>query len=73
MWRVIHFFVRFFSDVWHAGYFAIIEYDVKLQETKTLQERILIWFAVILIVSLIILSFLYMFWDLLDSIEVQGF
>lgn len=73
MWRVINFIVRFLSDVWHAGYFAVIEYDVKLQETKTLQQRILIWFAVALIAACILFAILYMFWDLLDSIEVQGF
>jgi hypothetical protein len=73
MWKIINFIVRFFTDVWHAGYFAIIEYDVKLQETKTLQQRILIWFAVILIALCIVFSILYSFWHFLDSIEVKGF
>ncbi len=73
MWRIIRFIVRFLSDVWHAAYFAIIEYDVQLQETKTIHQRILIWFAVFLITAMIILSLLYTFWNFLDSIEVQGF
>lgn len=73
MWRIIHFIVRFFTDVWHAAYFAIIEYDVQLRDTKTTQQRILIWFAVFLITTMIVLSILYMFWDFLDAIEVQGF
>lgn len=73
MWKVIRFIVRFLTDLWHAGFFAVIEYDVQLQETKTTQQRIVIWFAVILITSMIILALLYMFWHLLDSIQVQGF
>ena len=73
MWRIIYFFGRFFTDIWHAAYFAVIEYDAKLQETKTLQERILIWFAVMLITACILFSILYMFWNMLDAIEVRGF
>lgn len=73
MWKIFNIFLRFLSDLWHAGYFAVIEYDVKLQETKTVQQRILIWFATALITFIVILAILYMFWSLLDSIEIKGF
>lgn len=72
MWKSIYFIGRFFSDVGRAFYFAIIEYDVQLQETKTLQQRILIWFATILIAICIVFAILYMFWSWLDSIDIKG-
>lgn len=71
MWKYLRIVLRFFTDLAYAAYFAAIEYDVKLQETKTTSDRILIWFAVILITVCILAAILYMFWTLLDSIDIK--
>ena len=72
MWTIIHFLVRFFRDLWHATFFAAIEYDDKLQLTKTPTQRFIIWLMVLgmVIIALIILVILIR--QGLEAINITG-
>ncbi len=72
MWTIIHFIVRFFQDLWHAAFFAAIEYDDQLKLTKTPSQRFFIWLMVggMVLLGLIILVMLVH--QALDAINITG-
>lgn len=64
---------RFFLDLWNAAIFAIGEYDVKLQATKSITERIYIWASIALLFAFILAACVYGIWTILDSFPVEKF
>ena len=73
MMTLINLTKQFISDFFHASFFAIIEYDIKLQNSKTFEQRALIWIVISLFASTLLLLLLFGFWNMLDRIQVGGF
>ena len=72
MWTIIRFFVRFFQDLWHAAFFAAIEYDDQLQLTKTPTQRFFIWLMVFGMVLLALSIVVLLIHQALDAINITG-
>lgn len=72
MWQILDFFKRFFYDLSHALFFAILDYNDRLKATKTLGEIILIWTFIIIISLAFIYFILFGFWSFLDNIDTSG-
>lgn len=72
MWTIIRYLVRFFQDLWHAAFFAAIEYDDKLKLSKTPTERFFIWLMVLgmIVIALIITGMLIR--QALEAIHITG-
>lgn len=71
MFTVINFLKRFAYDLFHAVFFAAIEYDDRLKMTKTTQERVFIWLGIGIVTAIGIYALLYGFWYFLDSIDTS--
>lgn len=71
MWTVFDFLKRFLYDLYHAIFFAAVEYDDKLKMTKTQGQRLTIW-AIILLVALIALyALLHGIWYFIDTLDTS--
>lgn len=71
---VFMFFVRFIKqfsiDLYRALYYEAMEFDSKLQETKTTTQRILIWTGIGIAFIAIILLLLHLLYRFLSTLVV---
>lgn len=63
MWTILDKFKLFVIQVFNAIKFTIFDYDSKLQRTKSLHQRIVIWFSIfsISVVLFVVMIFIFIF------------
>jgi hypothetical protein len=71
MFYVIYFFKRLILDIFKGIYFLAIDFDDRLKITKTLGERLVIWFLILSIASILISFLVFIFWRYLDMIKLN--
>lgn len=71
MWTVFNFLKRFVFDLFHAIFFAAIEYDDKLKMTKTQGQRMTIWVIIFIISAILLYGLLHGIWYFLDTLDTS--
>ncbi len=71
MWTIFDFLKRFAIDLFHAVFFAAIEYDDKLKLTKTPRQRATIWIIIFVIAAIFLYALLHGIWYFLDTLDTS--
>jgi len=71
MWTVFNFLKRFVIDLYHAVFFAAIEYDDKIKMTKTPGQRLTIWVIIFVITAVLLYALLHGIWYFIDTLDTS--
>jgi len=73
MMTLINLTKQFISDLFRSVFFAVINFDINLQNSKTFEQRVLIWMVISIFALTLLLLLLFRFWNMLERIQVGGF
>ena len=73
MMTLINLTKQFISDLFRSVFFAVINFDINLQNSKTFEQRALVWILILIFASTLLLLLLFGFWNMPDRIQVGGF
>jgi|GEM_PF-2076384 len=71
MWTVFEFLKRFAIDLYHAVFFAAVEYDDRLRMTKTSGQRAFIWLMITVTASTVLYAILHGLWYFIDTLDTS--